>query len=913
MRAFRAGRTLLATASLAALLVAAPAAVAADKPRFVCEAVAAATKAPSFGAVILPLAFRNAVFARTNERAGLAMIRGESEALGIDFSFPTDARRVAVRTGGVTTEYGLDAFFTNDSTSPKTVTDATGLPVWAPHNLVTNSESGATQNVAALVVGQDYIVDVTGSGSVALTLAGTGTATAGSPVHFTATGTTLTLTVTGTIATMQCNRGAVVLPYLKTTGAKRYGVAIEVDAVTGERYLVVETSASSYTNLLLNTNTLATQDVTVTAQSYTLSFWGTGTVTLSGTSTAGPLVGTAADRRVTLTFTPTAGTLTLTVSGSVTFAQLEVGPEATSYFPSYASAATRVADTIYVTVPFAITTTTTLCMDYRGTKNDTSGYVNFGLSNGGTSTEGLYFRADSAAQARHSSTSAGIVTDLAIVPPSAARTKIAISAGGGNLIAARDGSAAATTLTAQPAVTKLYLGYLPGIQSTTRPLRLYGCLVLSRAMTRAQAIAWTSQIYPYDDALVSDGATYPSYGQTASPSSIYVASTDTTWVAYEAYTGGQRVTRVFTINHTTGVWTDPVTVGVSGLSGDDHGAPTLMRHSDGKVHVFFGGHISALKHSMTTTADDPSAWTTLASICSTGSYPRPVMVGSIMYVLIRGNGSAAATQYLSYCTIATDGTASAFTVLSDFGTGTRWYAGAALPEESTGNIYIVGTQGQAATVPLTGTYVLVWNPGAGTIKNIDGSTTVASGSWPVGLASLDANFNIHPTIAGNEGGVPNACLDATGNLHVIFADGANGGTPGAIGSYSVYHTAWDGSAWSADFQLGTAWRSYNDVCLTPNAGGGVNAFWTQRGEATFRNWGGDLWSASRDSGGTWAASAVLREEAFFALNAPSMVVNGHANLRMICTEVLQQSADISAGIGTLRMFGYGDAGFLSAA
>ena len=76
-------------------------------------------------------------------------------------------------------------------------------------------------------------------------------------------------------------------------------------------------------NLLLNTDTLATQSVTVTAVEHVLSFTGTGTITLSGVSTAGPLVGTGADNRVSLTFTPTAGSLTLTVSGSVTFAQLE--------------------------------------------------------------------------------------------------------------------------------------------------------------------------------------------------------------------------------------------------------------------------------------------------------------------------------------------------------------------------------------------------------------------------------------------------------------------------------------------------------------------------------------------------------------------------------------------------------------
>lgn len=106
---------------------------------------------------------------------------------------------------------------------------------------------------------------------------------------------------------------------------------------------------SSRTNLLLNSATLSTQNVTVTAVATTLSFYGTGTVTLSGTAT-GTLVGTGASpSRVSLTFTPTAGTLTLTVSGSVVNAQLEAGAFATSYIPTVASQVTRAADAASMT------------------------------------------------------------------------------------------------------------------------------------------------------------------------------------------------------------------------------------------------------------------------------------------------------------------------------------------------------------------------------------------------------------------------------------------------------------------------------------------------------------------------------------------------------------------------------------
>jgi hypothetical protein len=89
------------------------------------------------------------------------------------------------------------------------------------------------------------------------------------------------------------------------------------------RPILARVPASGRRNILTNTDSLSTQTVTVRAVEHVLSFFGTGTVTLTGASTAGPLVGTGADDRVDITFTPTAGSLTLTVSGSVNFGQLE--------------------------------------------------------------------------------------------------------------------------------------------------------------------------------------------------------------------------------------------------------------------------------------------------------------------------------------------------------------------------------------------------------------------------------------------------------------------------------------------------------------------------------------------------------------------------------------------------------------
>ena len=100
------------------------------------------------------------------------------------------------------------------------------------------------------------------------------------------------------------------------------------------------------TNLLLNSAALGTQSATVTAAPTTLSFYGTGSIAYSGVAT-GTLVGAGAfPRRASVTFTPTAGTLTLTVTGSVLNAQLETGPAATSWIPTTGATAARALDTV---------------------------------------------------------------------------------------------------------------------------------------------------------------------------------------------------------------------------------------------------------------------------------------------------------------------------------------------------------------------------------------------------------------------------------------------------------------------------------------------------------------------------------------------------------------------------------------
>lgn len=89
-------------------------------------------------------------------------------------------------------------------------------------------------------------------------------------------------------------------------------------------------------NLLLNTETLSTQSVTTVATTYTLAFSGAGSITLSGTKTGTYNAGTHSLTGVT------DGTLTLTVSGTVTKADLRAANDGIN-LPAYQRVTTATA------------------------------------------------------------------------------------------------------------------------------------------------------------------------------------------------------------------------------------------------------------------------------------------------------------------------------------------------------------------------------------------------------------------------------------------------------------------------------------------------------------------------------------------------------------------------------------------
>lgn len=305
--------------------------------------------------------------------------------------------------------------------------------------------------------------------------------------HDYTTGTLPTgITVTRTTTATRINSSGVIESVSAGTARLDYDPS---NLAAGSALLIEGQRQNILLNSLIDGTNLSTQDVTVSAAAYTLSFYGTGTVTLSGTSTAGPLVGTGNyPNRVTLTFTPTAGTLTVTVSGDVKYAQLEAGSTASSFIPTAGTAVTRNADVLVMSGT-----------DFSSWFNATEGTFYY-QSKTGTNT--LYAIAASDGTDNEYISSRAVAAEHLVVVDGAA-TQANLDAGTftigtyGKCAAAykandfaaciNGGTVATDTAGTLPTVDRLYIGAAPNaVVAATTDIRLKTLRYYSTRLTNAQ-------------------------------------------------------------------------------------------------------------------------------------------------------------------------------------------------------------------------------------------------------------------------------------------------------------------------------------------------------------------------------------------------------------------------------------------
>jgi hypothetical protein len=405
---------------------------------------------------------------------------------------------------------------------------------------------------------------------------------------------------------------------------------------------------------------------------------------------------------------------------------------------------------------------------------------------------------------------------------------------------------------------------------------------------------------PATDYFAANGSSHPFYAKSTYPSAFYDSATQTTWKLWESFHDGARYVQVTTYNHSTGKWSAIYDVAPVGQVDDDHGVPAICMDHQGYVHCFYGPHNGDMLHSVTVAPNDPSAWRLQQSIAGAYTYPKPVLVGSTLYLFMRDSfryGVRFKTTSLSGG-VATFGAGQRFADFTD-----RFYSG---------DFHVVGTDIHFAAAYSDSSdsvrqhvYHLVYDTTDDSIHNSDASTDVAVGSQPISLATAAASFRV-VDFGTDEGDIPALTIDGNGDLHIVYPRGS-------AHPFTLYHTIFDGSSWSAPASIGTidgaasGFQPFLDsIALVPISGGDVDLYYPNN-KASF-TFGGDQ-KRRRYQSGAWGGEATILAAGPNALSHASAVRNGHPNARLFFTEIKQNSLDSNAG--GLKMYGYGDGGFLT--
>lgn len=259
--------------------------------------------------------------------------------------------------------------------------------------------------------------------------------------------------------------------------------------------------------------------------------------------------------------------------------------------------------------------------------------------------------------------------------------------------------------------------------------------------------------------------------------------------SYQRGTGTHPTIAYYDNNSAT--WSQ-VSLGTSGSS-DDHNQLVIVTDDTGKYHVFGACHDGPLRHWISNSAHDPTAWTELGNTDSVASYPNAyVFSDGAMIIFYRTGGHVSDWAYR----ISTDDGATWGSETS-FITGTGNYAWYLSSKQNGDDVYIDviwedHNNTNSSPAPdyknRYGHYLfkLNWNGSAISATNMAGS----SQTIPLTNSTLTANCTVEAAAFPEM--TYNASLDlGSDGYPAILYTNARG-----LGSHFLYFKKWNGSSWN---------------------------------------------------------------------------------------------------------------------
>lgn len=399
-----------------------------------------------------------------------------------------------------------------------------------------------------------------------------------------------------------------------------------------------------------------------------------------------------------------------------------------------------------------------------------------------------------------------------------------------------------------------------------------------------------------------NGATSPWYGATAWPNAVHYADRSETWIGYEAFLGGDRHLRIAVYDHDAGTWANHFAMANPEVD-DDHGVPSIVRDGNGYVHMFGGSHNTEIQHVRTASANDPSEWTWEAGIGADGTYSKPVMVGSDLWLMFRGAPEQWRFRLIKFSVAASgDLTAGATTDLIELTAGGGATNGRAYASE----VFKIGVELHwvmcRADFPDTwraDVYYVVYDTATDEIKNFAGTHSVALASTPISYTDMNNHFRLYNHDPNTEGRDVPTLQYHNGLPHIVFKK-ANGA--------DLMHFYYDGTSWTTPVKIADVTGAHPNTRLSflvePN---GSLALYYIQGYATVTRGGDRLVRKVWQGGSTWgSAETIFEREGSWGLDRVARVKDGRDDMALVFCE--QDPDDGDAGAGSLKTYTWGSGG-----
>lgn len=433
-----------------------------------------------------------------------------------------------------------------------------------------------------------------------------------------------------------------------------------------------------------------------------------------------------------------------------------------------------------------------------------------------------------------------------------------------------------------------------------------GYLTIKVASKRDGLDSWqsatTSFFYSSTSAFAIDGANYNFSGKANYPAAFRDSVDNKSWIFREAWDGVERFVALRLFDHTTKRYSKSYIVSTDMLTNDGHGHPVGMIDHEGYVHCFFKAHNSALKHFVTANPRDPTEWIELADIGTDVTYPKPILVGSDMYLFLRSN---TAQDYVLYKTTALSGGVATFAApktLITF-TGGRVYAGQIHLVGT--NLHFIATYADAGDTLRRDIYHYIYDTTDGSIKNSDSSVSTASGAQPISKATSDTSYIIFNQTT-NQTDLAGSCVTPDGKFHIGFLDGA-------ASPWDIKHMSWSAGVWSAATTVAsTTGRDVSagfkeEIGVVPFADNSIE-IWFANDPTDLVDRGGSMYRIARTSAGVWGSINLVRSLLVIGLARPSPVFNADPELYILFTEEVDSELDIDI-VGS-RAWAWGNLGYV---